>query len=65
MNKTKKTTANAYREFRDCYFDILENSKRLVRATWKTYDQTDTYVFMKDSKKATEDVDFEVYNDFP
>ena len=40
MNKTNtKTTAKADREYGLCYFDISENSKRLVRATLKTYDQ--------------------------
>ena len=43
----------------DCYFDILENSKRLVRDTLKTYDQTGTYVFLKVFKKATEGAEFE------
>ena len=55
MNKTKTSfTANADKDFGDCYFDISENSKRLVRATLKTYDQTGTYVFLKVFKKATE-----------
>ena len=52
MNKNKtSTTANADKDFGDCYFDISENSKRLVRATLKTYDQTGTYVFLKVFKK--------------
>ena len=60
MNKTKtSTTANADKDFGDCYFDISENSKRLVRATLKTYDQTGTYVFLKVFKKATEGAEFE------
>ena len=59
MNKTKtSTTANADKDFGDCYFDISENSKRLVRATLKTYDQTGTYVFLF-QKKATEGAEFE------
>ena len=46
MNKTKtSTTANADKDFGDCYFDILENSKRLVRATLKTYDQKELMYF--------------------
>ena len=37
MIKTKtNTTASADKEYGDCYFDISENSKRLVRATLKT-----------------------------
>ena len=36
-----------------------KNSKRLVRATLKTYDQTGTYVFLKVFKKATEGAEFE------
>ena len=60
MNKTKtSTTANADKDFGGCYFDISENSKRLVRATLKTYDQTGTYVFLKVFKKATEGTEFE------
>ena len=43
MNKTKtNTTTKADKEFGNCYFDISENSKRLVRATLKTYYQTVT-----------------------
>ena len=46
MNKTKtSTTAIADKDFGDCYFDILENSKRLVRATLKTYDQKELMYF--------------------
>ena len=60
MNKTKtSTTANADKDFGGCYFDISENSKRLVRATLKTYEQTRTYVFLKIFKKATEGAEFE------
>ena len=60
MNKTKtSTTSKADKSFGDCYFDISENSKRLVRATLKTYDQTGTYVILKVFKKATEGAEFE------
>ena len=60
MNKMKtNTTAFAVKEFGDCHYNISENSKRLVRATLKTYDQTGTYVFLKVFKKATEDTEFE------
>ena len=53
MNKTKtKTTASVDKEFGDWHFDILENSKRLVRATLKTYERTGTYVFLKFFKKS-------------
>ena len=48
MNKTKtKTTATVDKEFGDWHFDISESSKRLVRATLKTYERTGTYVFLK------------------
>ena len=64
MNKTKtSTTANAVKDFGDCYFDISENSKRLVRATLKTYDQTGTYVFLK--KMQLKALNLNVYKDFP
>ena len=60
MNKTKtSTTANADKDFVDCHFDILENSKRLVRATLKTYVQTGTYVFLNVFKTSTEGAEFE------
>ena len=60
MNKTKiSTTANADKDFGDCYFGFSENSKRVVRATLKTCDQTGTYVFLKVFKKATECAEFE------
>ena len=65
MIKTKtSTTADADKDFRDCYFDISENSKRLVRATLKTYDQTGTYVFLKVFKKATRGAEFECVQQF-
>ena len=60
MNKTKtSTTSNADKNFGDCYFDISENSKRLVRATLKTSDRTRTYVFLKVFKKSTESAQFD------
>ena len=66
MNKTKtSTTANADKDFGDCYFDILENTKRLVRATLKAYDQTGTYVFLKVFKKQLKALNLNVYKDFP
>ena len=66
MNKTKtSTTANADKDFGDCFFDISENSKRLVRATLKTYDQTGTYVFLKVFKKQLNALKLNMYKDFP
>ena len=46
-------------QFGDCYFDICQTEKRLVRATLKTYERTGTYVFLKLFKKAAEDYKFE------
>ena len=46
-------------QFGDCYFDISQTEKRLVRATLKTYERTGTYVFLKLFKKAAEDYEFE------
>ena len=40
-------TASKDKEYVDCYFDISEPEKRLVRAALKTYDSTGTYVFLK------------------
>ena len=59
LKRKKNNTANADKEFGDCYFDILENCKILVRATLKTYDQTITYVFLKVFKKAIDSAEFE------
>ena len=66
MSKIKtRTTAKADKDFGDCYFDISENSRRLVRATLKTYDQTGTYVFLKVFKKQLKALNLNVYKDFP
>ena len=57
MKKTKtNTTATADKEYIDCCFYISEKSKRIVRATLKTIDQTGTYVFLKVFKKKTTEV---------
>ena len=66
MNKTKTSaTAKADKDSGDCYFHISENSKRLVRATLKTYDQTGTYVFLKVFKKQLNALNLNVYKNFP
>ena len=60
MKKMKRNTiATADKKFDGCYFDISENSKRLVRATLKTYDKTGTYVLLSVFKKTTEDAEIE------
>ena len=46
-------------EYGDCYFDVSETDKRLIRATLKTYEKTGTYVFLKLLKKAAEEYEFE------
>ena len=46
-------------EFGDCYFDISNTDKRLIRATLKTYERTKTYVFLKLFKKTAEEYEFE------
>ena len=46
-------------QFGDCYFDISQIEKPLVRATLNTYERTGTYVFLKLFKKAAEDYEFE------
>ena len=46
-------------QFGDCYFDISETEKRLVRARLKTYERTGIYMFLKLLKKAAEDYEFE------
>ena len=66
MNKTKTSfTANADKDFGDCYFVLSENSKRLVRATLKTYDQNGTYMFLEILKKQPKALNLNVYKDFP
>ena len=52
-------TSSKNTHFGDCYFDISQTEKRLVRATLKTYERTGTYVFLKLFKKAAEDYEFE------
>ena len=52
-------TSSKDTQFGDCYFDISQTEKRLVRATLKTYERTGTYVFLKLFKKAAEDYEFE------
>ena len=53
-------TSSKDRQFGDCYFDISQTEKRLVRATLKTYERTGTYVFLKLFKKVAEDYEFEL-----
>ena len=67
MNKTKtNTTAAADKEFGDCHFDVSANSKRLVRATLKTYDHITKLIYSwKFSKKQLKTLKLNVYNDFP
>ena len=52
-------TSSKDTQFGDCYFDISQTEKRLVRATLKTYERTGTYVFLKLFRKAAEDYEFE------
>ena len=52
-------TSSKNTQFGDCYFDISQTEKRLVRATLKTYERTGKYVFLKLFKKAAEDYEFE------
>ena len=52
-------TSSKDTQFGDCYFDISQTEKRLVRATLKTYERTGTYVFLKLFKKAAEDYELE------
>ena len=56
---TMHFTSSKNTQFGDCYFDISQTEKRLVRATLKTYERTGTYVFLKLFKKAAEDYEFE------
>ena len=66
MNKTKtNTTATADKEFGGCHFEVSENSKKLARATLKTYDQTELMYTWKFSKKQLKTLNLNVYNDFP
>ena len=56
---TTPFTSSKDTQFGDCYFDISQTQKRLVRATLKTYERTGTYMFLKLFKKAAEDYEFE------
>ena len=48
-------TSSKDTQFGNCYFDISQTEKRLVRATLKPYERTGTYVFLKLFKTAAED----------
>ena len=52
-------TSSKDKQFVDCYFDVSQTEKRLVKATLKTYERIGTYVFLKLFKKAAEDYEFE------
>ena len=52
-------TSSKDTQFGDCYFDISQTEKPLVRATLKTYERTGTYVILKLFKKAAEYYEFE------
>ena len=52
-------TSSKDSQFGDCYFDISQTEKRLVRSTLKTYERTGTDVFLKLFKKAAQDYEFE------
>ena len=52
-------TSSKNTQLGDCYFDISQTEKRLVRATLKVYERTGIYVFLKLFKKAVEDYEFE------
>ena len=59
---TMPFTSSNVTQFGDCYFDISQSEKRLVRATLKTFERTGTYVFLKLFEKAAEDYEFEQRN---
>ena len=52
-------TAIKDKEYGDCYFDISETEKRLIRATLKIYEHTGTYVFLKLFKRKDNEYEFE------
>ena len=46
-------------EFGDSHYDISKTEKRLIRATFKIYEKTGTYVFLKLFKKVDDDYEFQ------
>ena len=52
-------TAREDKEYGDCYFDISNTEKRLIRATLKTCEITKTYVCLKFCKRKDNENEFE------
>ena len=50
-------TAKIDQQSGDCYLNISQTEKRLVRATVKTYEKTGSYVFLKLFKKPDQNSD--------
>ena len=46
-------------EFGDSHYDISKTEKRLIRATLKRYENTETYVFLELFKKVDDDYEFQ------
>ena len=44
---------------KDCQFDISQIEKYMTRSTLRTYERTETYVFLNLRKKTAEDYKFE------
>ena len=44
-------TAEKDAEFGDAHFDVSKSEKGLIRATIKSYEKTESYVFLNYSKK--------------
>ena len=56
---TRSFTSSKDTQFGDCYFDICQTEKLLVRETSKTYERTGIYLFLIFFKKAAKDYKFE------
>ena len=52
-------TAEKDAEFGEANFYVSKSEKRLIRATVKSYVQTECYVFLKFFKKAEHDYEFQ------
>ena len=52
-------TATKDSEYGDCYLDMWKTEKRLIKATFKRYEKTGTYVFQKLFQKVDREYEFQ------
>ena len=52
-------TATKDSEYGDCYWNMWRTEKRLIKATFKRYEKTGTYVFLKLFQKVDMEYEFQ------